>query len=117
MEKSVDLLQLCKGLSRSNKKAQIVFVNNLNHKTLHLISEIYYNMQYLTNLVPPKLKNKLICSMKKNVSDCRYISNKQAKNITKKKYLKKQIGSGLFSLILTAAIPILTGIIESLRKK
>ena len=54
MDQKIDLLQLCKGLKRSNKKAQIVFVNNLSHKTLHQILEIFYNIQFLTDIVPPK---------------------------------------------------------------
>ena len=116
MDQKIDLLQLCKGLKRSNKKAQIVFVNNLSHKTLHQILEIFYNIQFLTDIVPPKIRKKLICGMKKNANQCHYISNRQAKNVTKKKYLKKQIGTGLFSLILSAAIPILSSIIHSLRK-
>ena len=84
MEQKVDLLQLCKGLTRTNKKAQIVFVNNLNHKTMHQISEIFYNIQYLTDIAPPKIRKKLICGMKKNANECRYISNRHAKNVTKK---------------------------------
>ena len=116
MEEKVDLLELCKGLTRTNKKAQLVFVKNLNHKTMHKISEIFYNMQFLTDLAPPKFRKKLICGMKKNATECRYISNRHTKNVTKKKYLKKQIGTGLFTLLLSAAIPILSSIIRSFKK-
>ena len=116
MDQKIDLLQLCKGLKRSNKKAQTVFVNNLSHKTLHQISEIFYNIQYMTDIAPPKIRKKLICGMKKNENECRYKSDRHARNVTKKKYLKKQIGTGLFSLILSAAIPILSSIIHSLKK-
>ena len=111
MDQKIDLLQLCKGLKRSNKKAQTVFVNNLSHKTLHQISEIFYNIQYMTDIAPPKIRKKLICGMKKNENECRYISDRHARNVT-----KKQIGTGLFSLILSAAIPILSSIIHSLKK-
>ena len=114
--KAVDLLQLCKGLKRINKKSQIAFIKNISHKTLHQISEIFYNIQYLTDSVPLKLRNKLICGMKTNEKECRYISNRLSKNTIKKKYLKKQIGTGLFSLILSAAIPILTSLIQGLKK-
>ena len=116
MNEKIGLLQLCKGLKRSNKKAQMVFVSNLSHKTLHQISEIFYNIQFLTDIAPPKIRKKLICGMKKNAKQCRYISDRYAKNATKKKYLKKQIGTGLFSLILSTAIPILSSIIHSLKK-
>ena len=83
MNEKIDLLQLCKGLKRSNKKAQMVFVSNLSHKTLHQISEIFYNIQFLTDIAPPKIRKKLICGMKKNAKQCRYISNRYAKNVTK----------------------------------
>ena len=91
MEKSVDLLQLCKGLTRINKKSQLAFVDTLNHKTLHLISEIFYNIQYLTELAPPKIRNKLICGMKKNATECRYISNRRSNASTKKNILKNKL--------------------------
>ena len=84
MDQKIDLLQLCKGLKRSNKKAQTVFVNNLSHKTLHQISEIFYNIQYMTDIAPPKIRKKLICGMKKNENECRYISDRHARNVTKK---------------------------------
>ena len=116
MEKSTNLLQLCKGLARTNRKSQLAFVTNINHKTLHLISEIFYNIQFLTDSAPSKIRKKLVCGMKKNANECRYISNRHSNATTKKKYLKKQVGTGLFTLILSAAIPILTSLISGLRK-
>ena len=110
MVKSIDLLQLCRGLSQTNKKAQMLFVDNINHNTMHQISEIFYNIQFLTEYAPPKLKKKIICGMRKNRVECIYISNRQSRYITKKN-LKKQIGTGLFSLLLSTAIPILSSII------
>lgn len=114
--KVANLLKLCKRLAKKSKRGQNVFVDESNHKTMHLISEIYHNMQYYTKSAPPELKKKLICCMKKNASECLYISNKKAKYKIKKEYLKKQVGDGLFSLIIAAAIPILTSIIKSFTK-
>ena len=119
MSKSADLLQLCRGLSRLNKKSKILFVNNMNHNTIHQISEIYHNIQYLTEQdeIPPKLKQRLICGMRKHRKGCLYKSIRQPSNITKKKYFKKQIGNGLFTLLISAAIPLITSLISAFKNQ
>ena len=85
---------------------------------IHLISEIYHNMQYLTeqNEIPPKLKQRLMCGMRRHKKECLYISNRQANDITKKKYFKKQICTGLFTLLISAAIPLIASLISALKK-
>ena len=117
MSTNTELLALCKGISRMNKKSQLNFINNMNHKTLHCISEIFYNMQYLTKLAPIKLRKRLICSMQKNSHECQYISKITGKGVIKRKYLKSQIGTGVFSLLLSSAIPILADLIAALSPK
>ena len=114
--KVANLLKLCKRLSKKSVKGQNVFIDGANQKTMHLISEIYHNMQYYTASAPTALRKKLICCMKKNATGCLYISNKHARNKTKKKYLKSQSGDGLFTLIISAVIPILTSIINAFTK-
>ena len=91
----------------------------MKHNTIHLISEIYYNMQFLTEQkeIPPKLKQRLICGMRRHKKDCLYIINKQANPIINKKYFKKQIGNGLFTLLISAAIPLITTLISIFTKK
>ena len=116
-KKKVNLLEICKTISKMNKKSQMDFIKNIKPKTIDNISEIFYNMQYLTNMVPAKKRKKLICGMKNNSSECIYISNKNGKKSVKKAYLRKQVGTGILSMILSAAIPILGRLISSLIKK
>ena len=90
----------------------------MKHNTIHIISEIYHNMQFLTEQkeIPPKLKQRLICGMIRHIKECLYISNRQANPITKNKDFKKQIGNGLFTLLISAAIPLITSLISAFKK-
>ena len=76
-------------------------------------------MQYLTEQdeILPKLKKKrLICGMRKHRKECLYISNRQSNHITKRKYFKQQIGTGLFTLLISAAIPLITTLLSAFKK-
>ena len=112
----VDLLKLCKKLSKKKRKTQIAVVDGMCHNTIHLISEIFKNMTFLTQFAPPKLKEKIIYGMPRNADECKYISKINGLIKTKRIYIKNQIGTGLFSMILSAAIPILTSFINSFTK-
>ena len=92
MTKSTVSLELCKGLSRLNKKSKMLFVDNMNHTTINQISEMYANLEYITENeeIPAKLKEKLICAMRKNEKECKYISNRQSNHITKKTNLRRR---------------------------
>ena len=117
MEKSTKLLQLCKGIANSDKESLISFIDNVPHHTLHQISEIFYNMQYHAHKVPSKIRRKLVCGMREQKNGCKYISKRTNLVSRKKKYLKKQVGNGLFTLIAAAAIPIITSIISAIKNR
>ena len=117
MEKSNKLLRLCKGIVKLDKPSLISFIDEVPHQTIHQISEIFHNMQYFTHKVPTKIRNKLVCGMRDNKNGCKYISKKYNKVSTKKKYLRKQVGNGLFTLIAAAAIPIISSIISAIRNR
>ena len=53
---------------------------------------MYVNLEYITanEEIPAKLKEKLICAMRKNEKECKYISNRQSNHITKKKNLRSR---------------------------
>ena len=121
MKKSVNLLKLCEGLQNKDKKSQLFFLNNVPHGTLHQICEIYYNIQWKLNKfhkVSPKLRRELMCALRKgkNGKECKYISDRQEDIETKRKYLKKQVENGLFSLLISAAIPIISSIVSAIKK-
>ena len=81
----------------------------------------FFNIQYRLNKchkVSPKLRRELMCALRKgkNGKECKYISNRQEDIETKRKYLKKQVGNGLFTLLISAAIPIISSIISAIKK-
>ena len=123
MKKSVNLLKLCEGLQNKDKKSQLFFLNNVPHDTLHQICEIYFNIQWKlndkNNKVPLKLRREVMCALRKgkNGKECKYISNRQNDIETKRKYLKKQVGSGLFTALISAATPIISSIISAVSAK
>ena len=117
MEKSKILLQLCKEIVKLDKPSLISFIDKVPHQTIHHISEIFHNMQYFTHKSPTKIRRKLVCLMRDNKNGCKYISKKYNKVSTKKKYLRKQVGNGLFTLIASAAIPIISSIISAIKNR
>ena len=76
-------------------------------------------MQFLTEQkeIAPKLKQRLFCSMRRHKNDCLYVSNRKATPIIKKKYFKKQISNGLFTLLISAAILLITTLISTFTQK
>ena len=117
MEKSNKLLKLCRGLAKVDKNSQNLFIDGVSQDTLHQISEIFYNMQYFAHKAPIKIRKKLCDAMRNHAKECKYISKKQGTFLTKRKYLKKQVGNGLFSLLISAAIPIISSIISAIKKR
>ena len=117
MEKSKKLLRLCKEIVKLDKPSLISLIDNVPHQTIHHISEIFHNMQYFTHKSPTKIRKQLVSGMRDNKTGCKYISEKCNKVSSKKKYLRKQVGNGLFTLIASAAIPIISSIISAIKNR
>ena len=112
-----DIMKLCKKLRRLNRQKQCELFANVDNKTIHDISTIFHNMQYLTNRVPSKYRTKLVRYMKANQVSCKYISKRRSSLVKKRDHLQKQVGSGLFSVLLASSIPVIAQLISGALSK
>ena len=98
-----------------SKKKLLHTFDNLPPKSIHDISKVFFNMQYLTDKVNDVRKNKLIDSMRKNKKHYKYISSKCGSIKRKRVQLKTQVGTGLVSLFIASAIPLISEIVRAAR--
>ena len=111
MENS-ELLLLCRALCKLDKKTLEVIVNSLDTKVIHKLGELYHNVEFSIDKIPKIHRDHLKKCMSNDKSACRYISNKRKPVHGKRKFLKKQVGSGIFTLILSTAIPLLISLLS-----
>ena len=55
--------------------------------------------------------------MKQNHVACKYISNSRGSLVKKRQQIQAQVGTGLFSVLIAGAIPIIAQLISKLRKR
>ena len=107
MAPSNDILHLVRWLNSCQKSDLEFILKNLNPRAIHNLCEIFKNVEYNTLKLSGKSRRDINSVMIKNKNSCRLISSDKTPLHKRRLHLKKQVGSGLISLILSALAPIL----------
>ena len=106
------LMSISKNLNSSDMS---FLYDNLTHKSKHSLSELVYNILYNTDCLHLskaqllKIKRILLPHRK----DFEYIAKQNGSVPKKKEIMKKQIGSGVFTALVSALAPILISLIAN----
>ena len=93
-------------------KATQSIIEHLDEKTITLLCETLYNLLWNPKFDIPESKYKKLTShISKNRTDWGKLTSKSTKCSCKRKILKKQFGSGFFSILLSTLIPLITSLI------
>ena len=107
-------------ISRKLRGADLIFLyENLKEETRNLLSEIIFNVLHNTsslNLSSSHAKRlrKIILPHKKEFE---FLAKRNGSNLKKMRILKKQIGGGAISLLVSTLAPIIISLLASSGKK
>lgn len=93
-------------------------LNLINDDTMELFRQIFLNLNYNTLNLKGEKAEKLLGLMRKNQNICEAIANEDVPIKTRRKYLKKQSGSGLITLALSVLAPVIANLVaDAVSKK
>lgn len=107
LEKKYNFLKDVSSLGKTERKK---YINSCEKQHIHVISEAIFNALK----TPCKRKKKCL---KKYGKELRKISNPKFDIEKKRKLLTDQVGGGIFSIIASVVLPLLTNLLFKKKKK
>lgn len=109
---------LVKNLNSLKKRELKYIMTLIDDDTLDVFREIFLNLNYNTLNLKGGKAEKLITLMRANQKMCEDIANKDTPNKIRKRYLKRQTGSGLITLALSVLAPVIANLVaDAVSKK
>ena len=106
------LMSISKNLNTSD---MTFLYDNLTHKSKRSLSELVYNILYNTDCL--HLSKRQLHRIKQILlphrTDFEYIAKQNGSDHKKRKIMKKQIGSGVFTALVSALAPIIISLIAN----
>jgi hypothetical protein len=107
------IIQMVKNLHGLSSKQLRFFVNSVDHKMLHNIADMFYNLNH-NSLDLNSTKSKLLFDkMRKNADCCKQIADSKIPIKSRRKLMAKQAGNGLMAIAFSVLAPIIGGLIQS----
>ena len=103
-------------ISKNLNTSDMTFLyDNLTHKSKRSLSELVYNILYNTDCL--HLSKRQLHRIKQILlphrTDFEYIAKQNGSDHKKRKIMKKQIGSGVFTALVSALAPIIISLIAN----